>query len=129
MSTLKRYRSRSQNFVVAVQFNLDIPEFTYNKWGAEQRCKRGDWLVDNDGDVYSVDREVFARTYRLRSPGVYVKSSRVWGEVAGQDGSIATKEGRSHYEKGDYLVYNNEDRSDGYAMSASKFASLYELDE
>ncbi len=129
MSPLKRYRSRPENFLVAVQFNLDIPGFNYNKWGAEQRCKRGDWLVDNDGDVYTVDREVFARTYRQRSPGVYIKCTRVWAEVASQDGSIATKEGRSHYEMGDYLVYNDKDRSDGYAMSASKFTSLYELDE
>jgi hypothetical protein len=32
--------------------------------GAEQRCKRGDWLVDNGGEVYTVDGDSFARTYR-----------------------------------------------------------------
>jgi hypothetical protein len=31
-----------------------------------QECKAGDWLVDNDGDVYRVDRETFERTYSTR---------------------------------------------------------------
>ena len=48
---------------------------------------------------------------------------------AGSAGSIKTKEGETHYLAGDYLVYNNPDHSDGYAVSAEKFDAIYELDE
>jgi len=124
----RRYRRKADQYVVAVQLDLDTEGFTYRKWGGEQRCKRGDWLVDNDGDIYTVDGEVFARTYRQARPGAYVKTTRVWAEIATDDGSVATKEGRSHYRRGDYLVSNNEDGTDAYCVSAAKFESMYELD-
>jgi hypothetical protein len=53
----------------------------------------------------------------------------VWAEAASEDGSIATKEGRTQYRKGDYVVFNDEDGTDGYAMSAKKFESRYEPDD
>jgi hypothetical protein len=64
MGIRRQYRKRSDQFVVAVQLDLDTTGFTYRKWGAEQQCKKGDWIVDNDGDIYSVDGDVFAKTYR-----------------------------------------------------------------
>ena len=128
MPDRRRYRRKADQYVVAVQLALDTEGFTYRKWGGEQRCKRGDWLVDNDGDIYTVDGEVFARTYRQARPGAYVKTTRVWAEIASEDGSVATKEGRSHYRRGDYLVSNNEDGTDAYCVSAAKFESMYELD-
>jgi len=112
--------------VTAVQIDLDTPGFAYRKWGAEQRCKRRDWIVDNDGDVYTVDADVFARTYRRVSQGLYVKITPVWAEVADSAGAIPTKEGESHYEKGDYLVFNEEGGGDGYCMTAQKFEATYE---
>ena len=128
MPDRRRYRRKADQYVVAVQLDLDTDGFTYKKWGGEQRCKRGDWLVDNDGDIYTVDGEVFARTYRQARPGAYVKTTRVWAEIASEDGSVATNEGRSHYRRGDYLVSNNEDGTDAYCVSAAKFESMYELD-
>ena len=128
MPDRRRYRRKADQYVVAVQLDLDTEGFTYRKWGGEQRCKRGDWLVDNDGDIYTVDGEVFARSYRQARPGAYVKTTRVWAEIATDDGSVATKEGRSHYRRGDYLVSNNEDGTDAYCVSAAKFESMYELD-
>jgi hypothetical protein len=125
----RRYRRRPDHYVVAVQLDLDTPGFTFRKWGAEQRCKRGDWVVDNDGDVYTVDREVFARTYRKLRPGTYQKTTPVWAEVASADGSVATKEGRSHYRAGDYVVSNDERGGDLYCVPAAKFEAMYELDE
>jgi hypothetical protein len=115
--------------VVAVQLDLDTEGFTYRKWEGEQTCKQGDWIVDNDGDIYSVDRQVFEKTYRQISPGIYVKTTPIWAEVAARPGSVLTKEGESHYKKGDYLVYNNEDGTDAYCISAAKFELMYELDE
>lgn len=126
MSERRKYRKKASSAVAAVQLDLDTPGFTYRKWGAEQRCKRGDWLVDNEGDVYTVDRDVFARTYRATSKGLYVKATPVWAEVATAPGSIPTKEGESHYEPGDYIVFNEEDGGDGYCMKATKFEEMYE---
>lgn len=125
--TLKRYRKKPDTAVTAVQVNLDTDGFTYRKWGGEQRCKRGDWLIDNGGDIYTVDQETFARTYKAVGDGRYVKSVAVWAEKAGQDGSIRTKEGITHYLAGDYIVFNEPDSGDGYAVSAETFQRLYEL--
>lgn len=129
MTNRRRYRPRPDNFVVAVPLQFDTDGFVYVKWGGEQRCKPGDWIVDNDGDFYTVDAAVFARTYRKASPGVYRKITRVWAEIAAESGQVTTAEGATSYEKGDYLVFNNEDGTDGYATSASKFESKYEPDD
>jgi hypothetical protein len=129
MGVRRRYRKRADQFVVAVQLKMETEGFVYQKWGGEQRCKPGDWLVDNQGDVYSVDRETFDQTYAQKSPGIYVKTTVIWAERAGEPGKVATKEGVSHYQAGDYLVSNNEDGSDAYCISAAKFESMYEPDE
>lgn len=102
--------------------------FVYRKWGSEQRAKAGDWIVDNDGEIYTVDADVFARTYRQTGPGTYVKTTPIWAERATHAGSIKTKEGLTFYEAGDYLVSNNIDGTDKYAISAGKFESLYTPD-
>ena len=126
VATLKKYVKKQVSRVVAVPLELETEGFTYRKWGGTQSCKAGDWLVNNDGDVYTVDRDTFANTYRQVSPGIYEKVRPVWAEVAQQSGQIETKEGMTHYKAGDYLVYNNENRSDGYAVTASKFDEMYE---
>lgn len=125
----RRYRRRPGQDVVAVQLKLDTEGFSYRKWGAEQRCKPGDWLVDNGGDVYSVDAGTFARTYRPTGDGRYLKTTPVWAEVAAGDGFIETKEGRSRYAAGDYLVYNQQDGGDAYCVSPAKFEAMYEADD
>jgi hypothetical protein len=127
--TRHRYRPRQDRPVVAVQLKLDMPGFAYVKWGHEQRCQANDWLVDNDGDVYTVNAETFDRTYRELQRGNYVKTTCVWAEEAAADGSIATQEGRTAYSKGDFVVSNNEDGSDAYAVGAEKFRQRYERDE
>ena len=129
MGNRRRYRKKADQFVVAVKLDLDTDGFTYRKWGAEQQCQQGDWVVDNDGDHYTVDGKVFARTYRKISPGIYVKTTPIWAEMASESGQVDTKEGVSHYQAGDYLVSNNEDGTDAYCISAAKFESMYELDE
>lgn len=123
-----RYRSRPGHVVQAVQMRLDFDSLIYQKWGATQRAKPDDWLVRNGDDTYTVDRDVFARTYREVKPGIYKKITRVWAEVARESGAIETLEGQSHYEVGDYLVSNHEDGTDAYCMTAARFESLYEPD-
>lgn len=126
----QRYQRKPDQGVTAVLLSLPLEGdgFSYRKWGDVQRAKTGDWLVDNDGDVYTVAAESFASTYRQTGPGRWMKTSPVWAEQAAQAGDVATKEGRTHYDAGDWLVSNNEDGSDAYAIGAAKFARMYEAD-
>ena len=119
------YVRRPDRPVAAVRLLLDTDGLVYRKWGGEQRAKPGDWLVDNDGDVYTVDADVFARTYRQTAVGAYVKTTPVWASRATEAGSVQTKEGFTHYRSGDYLVSNTTDGSDAYAVSAETFEDLY----
>lgn len=125
----RQYRKRPTEFVTAVQIDLDIDGFTYRKWGSTQTCKRGDWLVNNAGDTYTVDGASFARTYRPTGPGTYVKSTPVWAEIASAAGDVRTKEGATHYEPGDYLVSNEADGGDTYAVEKEAFEKMYEAVE
>jgi hypothetical protein len=127
-STRRRYVRRPDRPVAAVRLSLDTDGLVYRKWGGVQCAKAGDWIVDNDGDVYSVDAQSFARTYREIATGAYVKTTPVWAERAQSAGSVNTKEGVTHYQAGDYVVWNNGDGSDAYAIDGAKFEALYTLD-
>src|ERR1043166_1000312 len=111
LSMPRRYIRSPNSPVVAIRLDLDIEGLVYRKWGDVQRAKRGDWLVDNGGDVYTVAADVFERTYCPTSngPGTYVKATPVWATKAETAGSVVTKEGRTHYEAGDYIVSNSSD--------------------
>src|SRR5690349_6847243 len=98
MGTKRKYKKKSTSFVTAVQVDLETEGFVYRKWGGEQVCRRGDWLVNNSGDTYTVAKESFAKTYQFLSPGVYVKAAPVWAEVAENAGKVKTKEGETAYE-------------------------------
>jgi hypothetical protein len=123
---LQQYKHRQGSTVFAVQLALETPGFDYFKWGAQQHCKAGDWIVRNGDDTYTVDGEVFARTYQPVGPAEYRKAVTVWAECAEQPGCIETKEGVTRYRDGDYLVYNESDRRDGYAICGAHFEELYE---
>ncbi len=129
MSERHRYRRRPDRPVVAVRLLLETGGFDYRKWGGQQHCKPGDWLVDNEGEVYTVDAATFERTYRPVGKGTYVKSTPVWAEASAKEGSVATLEGRTHFAAGDFLVSNNEDGTDSYAIEAKTFHALYERDD
>lgn len=125
MAERRKYVKKDTSYVTAVRLMLDTDGLVYRKWGSTQRCKRGDWVVDNDGDVYTVDAEVFARTYRPVGRGAFVKTTPVWAERVTTAGEVRTNEGTSHYEPGDYLVSNHEDGTDAYCVSRSKFEEMY----
>lgn len=126
MPERKLYRKRPEFCVTAVQFDLDLESFKYHKWGNEQTCEQGDWLVNNGGDVYTIKKDVFMNTYQRVSPGVYEKDAEMWVETASQDGTIPTREGATNYKAGDYLVFDREIGGDGYAIHKQKFERLYE---
>jgi hypothetical protein len=122
----RKYQKKPDQAVVAVQLALESLTFTYEKWGATQTCQPGDWLVDNGGDVYTVEQGTFARTYQKVTDGRYLKITPVWAEPATEAGRVATKEGSTGYQAGDYLVFNQEDGSDAYAVAKVTFESMYE---
>lgn len=123
---LKKYSKRDNTPVIAVQLDLEIEELRYQKWGATQNAKSGDWVVSNGDETYTVEKQSFANTYTALGKGEYIKSGFVWAERAKTAGKIDTKEGQSDYAAGDYLVYNNSDRTDGYAIAGDKFHDLYQ---
>lgn len=124
MASRSQYLKRTT--IVAVRLALETDGFTYRKWGGTQRCKAGDWIVANRNDVYTVDAESFARTYREESPGVYRKIAPVWAEKANAAGRVPTKEGFTAYAAGDYLVSNLPNGQDSYAVSGAEFEAMYE---
>jgi hypothetical protein len=126
MSERLRYLKRKEQFVTAVQLDLETDGFTYRKWGGMQRCAAGDWLVNNDGDTYTVSRDSFARTYERLERGKYRKITPIWAEVATEAGAVRTNEGMTSYRPGDYLVSNDSDGHDQYAISKAKFEKMYE---
>lgn len=127
MAKAKRFQKRSTSLITAVQLDLETSGFAYEKWARAQSCKAGDWVVDNDGDIYTIDAEVFAKTYRpADTPGRFVKSAQVFAERVEKAGSITTKEGITRYDRGDYIVFNDAAGKDGYAVAASKFEEMYE---
>ena len=126
MGERARYVKRPDQTICAVQLALETDGFTYRKWGDVQTCKAGDWVADNDGDVYTVDCATFERTYQRQPDGKYLKITPVWAEVATEPGSVKTKEGATHYGVGDYLVSNERDGGDAYAITAGKFEAMYE---
>ena len=126
MSELHPYQRRDRTPVTATQLDLDMDGLTYRKGGATQTAAPGDWLVNREGEAYTVEREVFARTYSMISPGLYEKVTPVWAHIAESDGAISTKEGETNYVAGDMIVFNDPDGGDGYAMKPETFADLYE---
>jgi hypothetical protein len=114
-----RYRKKANQYVIAVRLDLDTDGLVYRKWGGTQRAKRGDWLIDNGGDVYTVDAKSFSRTYERVAAGRYLKTTPVWAQVATEAGSVQTKEGTSSYKRGDYIVYNNKNGTDATRVPSS----------
>ncbi|MFK8083613.1 MAG: hypothetical protein AB8B97_25300 [Granulosicoccus sp.] len=121
------YKRKDNTAVTAVQLNLDTEGFTFVKWGGEQRCRPGDWLINRAGNCYSIADGSFRRTYREVSTGRYVKHTLVRARIANSAGTIATQEGGTAYEAGDYLIENADDGSDNYAIGKDRFHELYEL--
>jgi len=124
----KKYRAKVTNLISAVQLDLDTQGFTYQKWGDQQTCQAGDWLVrSGSGDCYTITNASFLRTYQEVSPGRYRKHTTIQATQATTAGKIKTQEGTTAYEAGDYLIKNNEDGTDNYAISQTRFHDLYEL--
>ena len=126
MKRQRRYRKREDQIVSAVRIDLKFGGFDYKKWGGVQTCNPGDWLVDNRGDIYTIAADSFEETYERVSPGRYRKMGMVWAEVASEAGVIKTKEGSTAYRSGDYIVCNNEDGTDAYAVGKTRFEAMYE---
>lgn len=122
-----KYQKREKQVVLGVQINLETDGFKYSKWGSEQQCQAGDWLVNNNGECYTIDAESFRKTYEEIAPAQFIKTAPVWASVATESGKVKTNEGYTDYVEGDYLVSNNQDGSDAYAVSKAKFETMYEL--
>ncbi len=126
MQKRKLYRKRPKYYVTAAKLDLKFDGFEYHKWGGKQTCKPGDWLVNNNDDIYTIDKEYFKDFYQRVSPGVFNKVGEIWAEVASQMGSVKTKEGSTEYSVGDYLVFDRQEGGEGYAIRKQIFERMYE---
>lgn len=123
--SLRQYSKKASKPIRAVQLVLPACTLHYEKWGSTQQAKSGDWLVINGENSYTVDQDSFRETYRHQYGDWFRKTGAVWAEIAAIDGDIATREGVSHYRAGDYLVYNQPDRNDGYTVGKKEFEENY----
>lgn len=113
------------NDISDVEVDLDVTgDLTYNKWGGEQTAKVGDYLINNNGEAYTCDGQVFADTYEEVGDDEYVKTATIEATEATEAGSISTLEGESAYEAGDFLVTNPG--GDRYCITRDKFLAMYE---
>ncbi len=126
MEKRKLYRKKLKYYITAVQLDLDFDGFEYQKWGNTQKAKTGDWLVNNFGDTYTIDKEYFNYNYELVSPGVFKKFGEIWAEIALDKGAIPTEEGTTEYVSGDYLVFDRSEGGKGYAVKKAVFERMYE---
>ncbi|WP_052691845.1 DUF4231 domain-containing protein [Teredinibacter purpureus] len=127
MTERQQYLKRPGFHVTAVQLDLNFEGFGYNKWGDGQKCSAGDWLVNNCGDTYTVEKEYFIQHYEEVSPGQFEKIAPVWAEIAKTDGAIETIEGTSAYITGDYLVFDRSIGGQAYAVTKLSFERMYEV--
>ena len=72
-----RYLRRPDRPVVAVRIALDTDGLTYQKWGAEQRAKADDWIVDQRGCLHRGCRGVRANLPADRSRHLCEDNTRV----------------------------------------------------
>lgn len=125
MLTEYKKRPDPSTFVTAIKLDFDFASLVYTKWGGRQIAEQGDYLLNNNGSVYTCDGHTFENTYEEVSPFTYRKVTSVWAVRAETDGWISTQEGDTEYSEGDMLVYNNQDETDGYAMSYTQFHDMY----
>jgi hypothetical protein len=125
----RAYVRREGTAVTAIRMALDFDTFTYRRWGSLQNGKPGDWLVEREGKVHTVDADTFARTYRQTGPGSYVKVAPVLAAPAASDGAIRTQEGKTNYRQGDYIIWNDGEALDCYAIAKEEFERLYQCVE
>jgi hypothetical protein len=89
---LCEYRRKERTHTTADRLDLDTDGFTYQK-NRESRS-----VVDNHGDVYTVDVNTLAYTYSEISPGVYEKTA--YGPDRRRDGAPYSPPARSHENPG-----------------------------
>lgn len=118
---------RKKETVIAIQLNLELKDgiFEYEAWGGPQTARRGDWLINRNGEeVYTCEADVFAETYEKVSPGVYRKTAAVEADECLADCKIDTLEGQSDCKAGDFVVTNPG--GDRYPVERGIFLDIYE---
>ena len=125
MSEHQKLVKRPDQAVHARRLDLDTDGFTYRKWGGQQRCKAGDWIVSSDGDTYTLDAKTFARNYRHLKDGAYLQPHAGLGRT-GDRGRRGADEGRRHQVSGWRLSgLEPGRRRRGYAVAKAKFERTF----
>lgn len=51
-------------FVPVQAIQLTDISISYEKWGGIQQAKKGDWLLSKNGEQYTCEETIFAKTYK-----------------------------------------------------------------
>jgi hypothetical protein len=111
--------------VTAIQIDFDKVSFTYHKWGSDQKATSGDWIVNTNGDIFTVPREIFARSYKMIGHGQYLQTGDVWVRHTIEPGFLKTNNGKVNYKAGDYLVFNDPEGNHGIVVKPNIFTEFY----
>jgi hypothetical protein len=109
-SKLQPHWLRNGTEVRAIRLDLELESFTYRQGDGVRTGKRGDWLVECQGQVTIVDEATFARSYKQIAPATYLHQSVVWAAPV----------------SGGVLVCRDPEGKEGDVLCADRFHSLYE---
>lgn len=102
---------------------LDAP-LTWNAdHGSTMQAQPGDWLVQSEGDTWSVEDGIFRVTYEHLRDDLYRKVTPVLAVELPAAGTVLSREGMVEAEQGDLLVCNVT--GECWSMPKEKFFQRY----
>lgn len=91
--------------------------------GSRLTALAGDWLLETYGSTWTVNADVFERTYEKQADGTYLKIVAVTARKLTTEVDIVTLEGIAHALPGDWLVCNPA--GDVWPVNAEEFSRRY----
>ena len=119
----RRYRSK----ITVTAEPVTVVSIWASTTGDQLRARAGDWWVCDGADRWSVDGEIFARTYVRIGGDRYRKVAAVTAAVISEPLTVPTLEGVVSGSPGDYLVGNPG--GDVWVIPAAVFTARYEQEQ
>ena len=87
--------------------------------------EKGDYLIESDGNRWTVQPEIFEKTYSENSDGTFTKTAQVIAVKVNAALTINTLEGESVVHEGDYLLCGES--ADVWSIDSTNFVKKYFL--
>ena len=122
-------RRRPDQYVIAVQLDLDTAGFTFRKWGAEQRVQARRLARRQRRRRLHRRRGQSSRAPTASCAAAPTSRRRRCGPRRARRPAASPRRRAARTTGRRLLVSNDEDGSDAYAVDAAKFEAMYEPDE